>query len=129
MVDDEEDARLLVSRILTDCAAEVTTVGSAAEALEQLPQLHPDVLICDIGMPELDGYNLIRAVRALGAGDGSATPAVALTAFARPEDRLRALRAGYQMHVAKPVDASELIVVVANLTRRVDGRKPAVSTR
>ncbi len=124
VVDDEEDSRVLVSRILQDCAAEVAAVGSATEALEQLPKLHPDVLISDIGMPELDGYHLIRAVRALDAGDGGATPAVALTAFARPEDRLQALRAGYQMHVAKPVDPSELIVVVANLTRR-DGATPA----
>jgi len=119
VIDDEEDARTLIRRILEDCEVSVTAVGSAVEALEQLPQVRPDVLISDIGMPELDGYHLIRAVRALPVDRGGATPAVALTAFARPEDRLRALRAGYQMHLAKPVDQSELLVVVASLAGRL----------
>ena len=88
---------------------------------QRLDESRPDVMICDIGMPELDGYDLIRAVRARPREQGGATPAVALTAFARPEDRLRALRAGYQMHLAKPVDQAELIVAIANLTGRLDG--------
>jgi CheY-like chemotaxis protein len=79
------------------------------------------VLISDIGMPDQDGYHLIRAVRALEPDQGGSTPAVAVTAFARSEDRLRALRAGFQMHLAKPIDPSELLVVVANLA----GRPPA----
>jgi signal transduction histidine kinase/CheY-like chemotaxis protein len=119
VIDDEEDARALLVRILEQCDAEVVSVGSATEALEQLPRFHPDVVISDIGMPELDGYQLIRAVRALGAEQGGRTPAIALTAFARPEDRMRALQAGYQMHLTKPVDQSELVVVVANVTGRL----------
>jgi signal transduction histidine kinase/ActR/RegA family two-component response regulator len=119
VVDDEEDARTLLRRILEDCRAEVTLAGSAAEALAELPRLRPDVLISDIGMPELDGYQLIRAARALGPEEGGATPAIALTAFARPEDRLRAIEAGYQMHIAKPVDPSELLLVIADVTGRL----------
>jgi CheY-like chemotaxis protein/anti-sigma regulatory factor (Ser/Thr protein kinase) len=120
VVDDEEDARLLVRRILEDCEAEVAVAASTAEALAKLDEARPDVMICDIGMPELDGYDLIRAVRARSRDRGGATPAVALTAFARPEDRLRALRAGFQMHLAKPVDQAELIVAVANLAGKLD---------
>ncbi len=127
VVDDEEDARALVRRILEDCEAHVAVAGSTAEALERLSETRPDVMICDIGMPELDGYDLIRAVRARPGAEGGATPAVALTAFARPEDRLRALRAGYQMHLAKPVDQAELIVAVANLTGRLDGPAKAAN--
>jgi PAS domain S-box-containing protein len=119
VVDDEQDARDLVKRVLEDCAAEVVTAGSAAEAIEVLPRFLPNVLVSDIGMPELDGYHMIRAVRSLDPDQGGRTPAIALTAFARPEDRLRALRAGYQMHLAKPVDQSELVVVVANLAGRL----------
>ncbi len=130
VVDDEEDARSLMSRILHDCHVEVASAASVPEALAALASFHPDVLISDIGMPELDGYHLIRAVRALPAEQGGATPAVAVTAFARPEDRLRALRAGYQMHLTKPIEQSELVVVVANLTGRLEGQRcpvPAAS--
>jgi PAS domain S-box-containing protein len=128
VVDDEEDARALTSRILEDCDVEVASAGSASEALDRLPRFRPDVLISDIGMPELDGYHLIRAVRALDAAQGGETPAVAVTAFARPEDRLWALRAGFQIHLAKPVNASELIVAVASLAGRLDGDQPAART-
>jgi PAS domain S-box-containing protein len=121
VIDDEEDARTLIRRILEECGAKVAAVASAAEALEALGQFRPDVLISDIGMPDQDGYHLIRAVRALEPDQGGSTPAVAVTAFARSEDRLRALRAGFQMHLAKPIDPSELLVVVANLA----GRPPA----
>jgi PAS domain S-box-containing protein len=119
VVDDEEDARDLVRRILEDCGADVVAVGSASEAIEELPRAKYDVLLSDIGMPELDGYHLMRNVRALPPEHGGKTPAVALTAFSRPEDRLRALRVGYQMHLTKPVDQAELIVVVANLAGRL----------
>jgi CheY-like chemotaxis protein/anti-sigma regulatory factor (Ser/Thr protein kinase) len=122
VVDDDEDARGLLCRILENSHASVASAASATEALVELSRFRPDVLLSDIGMPELDGYQLIQAVRALDPAQGGATPAVAVTAFARPEDRLRALRAGYQVHLAKPIDPSELLVVVSNL---VDPR-PAI---
>ena len=117
VVDDEPDARELVAHVLGGCGANVHIVDSAAAALRALPRLRPDVLISDIGMPEADGYQLIRAVRALPAAEGGATPAIALTAFARTEERTRALIAGYQLHVAKPVEQWELCAAVASLAR------------
>jgi CheY-like chemotaxis protein len=79
----------------------------------------PDVIVSDIGMPEIDGYDLIRSVRALAAERGGRTPAVALTAFSRPEDRRHALCAGYQAHAAKPVDHAELVLLVASVAGRL----------
>jgi PAS domain S-box-containing protein len=119
VVDDEEDARELVTRILAVCGAEVVAAGSAGEAIEAIQAREIDVLVSDIGMPEVDGYQLIHAVRMLGGKRGT-TPALALTAFSRPEDRWRALRAGYQVHVSKPVDQGELVLLVA----RIAGRLP-----
>jgi PAS domain S-box-containing protein len=119
VVDDEPDARETLQQILEHCNAEVRTVGSAAEAMKVLESWRPDVLLSDIGMPVEDGYDLIRRVRELPAERGGRTPAAALTAFARGEDRRRALRAGFQMHVAKPVDLQELATVVASLARGV----------
>ncbi|MBI3951308.1 MAG: response regulator, partial [Acidobacteria bacterium] len=119
VVDDEADARELIATVLERSGAEVTTVGSAAEALEALGQLRPDVLVADIGMPGQDGYGLISEVRALAPERGGNTPAVALTAYARLEDRVRALTAGYQIHVSKPVEPRELVTVVASLIGRV----------
>ena len=119
VVDDEPDARETLQQILEHCNAEVRTVGSAAEAVKHLESWRPDVLLSDIGMPGEDGYDLIRRVRELPAERGGRTPAAALTAFARGEDRRRALRAGFQMHVAKPVDLQELATVVASLARGV----------
>jgi PAS domain S-box-containing protein len=119
VVDDEPDARETLQQILEHCNAEVRTVGSAAEAMKLLESWRPDVLLSDIGMPGEDGYDLIRRVRELPAERGGRTPAAALTAFARGEDRRRALRAGFQMHVAKPVDLQELATVVASLARGV----------
>ena len=117
-VDDEPDARHLLKSVLEQCGAEVRTCGSAAEAIAALEEYRPDVLVSDIGMPEEDGYSLIRKVRALDAGSGGRTPAVALTAYARVEDRLQALSAGYNMHVAKPVEPAELAVVISSLAAR-----------
>ncbi|HEX6903215.1 MAG TPA: ATP-binding protein [Thermoanaerobaculia bacterium] len=117
VVDDEPDARETLRQILEHCNAEVLTVASAGEALEALQRWRPDILISDIGMPGEDGYELIRRVRALPPESGGRTPAAALTAFARSEDRRRALLAGFQMHVAKPVEVKELAAVVANLVR------------
>jgi PAS domain S-box-containing protein len=115
VVDDEPDARELIRRLLEDAEAEVLTTASAAEALEALEPWKPHVLVSDIGMSGRDGYNLIQEVRGRGAERGGSVPAIALTAFARSEDRTRALLAGYQMHVAKPVEPSELIASVASL--------------
>jgi signal transduction histidine kinase/CheY-like chemotaxis protein len=114
VVDDEADMLELLSTVLAGANAEVKSVSSAAEALSWLKDWSPDVLVSDIGMPQVDGYELIREVRASGAS----VPAVALTAYARGEDRVRALAAGYQRHVAKPVEPTELTVVVAGLAGR-----------
>lgn len=113
VVDDEQDARDLIKRLLSDCSAQVRTAGSAAEAMELIEIEAPHVLVSDIGMPNVDGYELLRMVRAREMGDGRRLPAIALTAFARAEDRIRALRAGFVAHVAKPVEPSELLATVA----------------
>jgi CheY-like chemotaxis protein len=118
VVDDEVDTRGLLKAGIGQCGAEVVTAGSAREALAALDETQPDLLISDIGMPGEDGYELIRQVRALPAGRGGKIPAIALTAYARTEDRLRALRAGYQMHICKPVELAELVAVIASLIGR-----------
>ncbi len=117
VVDDEPDTRALIRRLLHDCNACVTTASSADEALEALEQEAPDVLISDIGMPGVDGYALMRRVRALSDGHSS-IPAIALTAYARIEDRLKAINAGFQLHLSKPVKPSELVAMVHTLARR-----------
>jgi PAS domain S-box-containing protein len=114
-VDDEPDARLLLTAMLEQCGAEVRTCESAAEALVQIREFQPDILVSDIGLPEEDGYALIRRLRAAEAGTGKRLPAIALTAFARTEDRLQALASGYNMHVPKPVEPAELLLVIASL--------------
>jgi PAS domain S-box-containing protein len=118
VVDDEADTRELLNVVLGRCGAEVTTAGSVVEALDLLERLRPDVLVSDIGMAGEDGYDLIRKVRALPAEQGGRVPALALTAYARTEDRLRVLRSGYQMHIPKPVELTELVAIVANLAGR-----------
>ena len=102
---------------LEQYGADVTTVGSAKEAFEALPSMKIDMLLCDIGMPEEDGYSLIHRVRGLRTEHGS-LPALALTAYARGEDRTQALRAGFDMHLAKPIDPGELLVVMETLVRK-----------
>jgi signal transduction histidine kinase/CheY-like chemotaxis protein len=118
VVDDEPDTRQVISAVITKSGAEVKTCASAPEALETLKQWKPDILMSDIGMPDEDGYSLIQKVRSLSAESGGLTPAAALTAYARDEDRERALAAGFQMHVAKPIGARELIDTVAGLAGR-----------
>jgi PAS domain S-box-containing protein len=118
LVDDEEDSRDLLKFLLSSCGAITSTASSAAEALETIRRARFDVIVSDIGMPEEDGFSLIEKVRRLPDDEGGRVPAVALTAYARAEDRIKALRSGFQMHVAKPVDAGELAVVVANLAPR-----------
>jgi PAS domain S-box-containing protein len=117
IVDDEPDARDLLRTVLEDQGAEVTSFGSAQDALTALKTKKPTVLICDIGMPKIDGYQLIRTLRA-EESRSDRIPALALTAFARAEDRKRSLVAGYQAHLAKPFDVGELILVVADLVGR-----------
>ncbi len=117
VVDDEPDTLELVRAILERAGAEVVTVATAAVALDALRRARPDILLCDIGMPDEDGYQLLRRVRALGVEEGGATPAVALTAYAGDADRARTLDAGFQFHLPKPVDAAQLVAVITNLVR------------
>ncbi|HEX8565589.1 MAG TPA: ATP-binding protein [Pyrinomonadaceae bacterium] len=119
-VDDEPDARFLLTAILEKCGAEIKTCESATQAIDLLEEFHPDILISDIGMPEEDGYALIKRVRDAERGTPKRIPAVALTAFARVEDRLKALSAGFNMHVPKPVEPAELAMVIASLVGHVD---------
>jgi len=120
VIDDEVDARTLLSAMLERCGAQVVAVSSSREGLDSLQSWMPDVLIADIGMPVEDGYGFIRKVRALPRELGGHTPALALTAYARTEDRARALSEGYHVHLAKPVDRYELAAVVATLTERAE---------
>ncbi len=119
VTDDELDARDVVKRMLERRGAKVLTCGSAAETLERLARERPNILVCDIGMPEVDGYALIGKVRTSSPEQGGATPAIALTAFARPEDRTRALLAGFQMHMSKPVDPEELVAGIRRVAASV----------
>jgi CheY-like chemotaxis protein len=118
VVDDETDAREMVNATLTQSGAEVRESSSVAEALEMIEEWHPDVLMSDIGMPDEDGYALIRKVRSLSQERGGGTPAAALTAYAREEDRRLALAAGFHVHLSKPVGRGELITTVADLAGR-----------
>jgi CheY-like chemotaxis protein len=118
VVDDESDARELLRFVLEGCDAIVTTVSSVAEALAIIPEAKPEIIVSDVGMPDEDGYSFIRKLRARPREEGGRIPAIALTAYARPEDRTRALVAGFQSHAAKPIDPQELLVVVANLAGR-----------
>ncbi len=118
ILDDERDARELMEAVLERGGARVKLVSSAQEALESIRNQRPDVIVSDIGMPEEDGYVFIRTLRAMSREDGGQIPAVALTAYARAEDRRRALLAGFQNHAAKPIEPQELVMVIANLTRR-----------
>ena len=120
VVDDEADARMLVSRVLTDCRSEVRAVDSVAEAFEVMQEWVPDVIISDIGMPEEDGYALIRRIRSVESRRGGHVAALALTAYASLDDRRRALSAGFEVHLAKPVTPSQLISTVARLVRSSD---------
>ena len=118
VVDDDLDSLDFIRRILGDEGATVVTARSAAEALAIIDRQRPDVFISDIGMPETDGYELMRKVRSLQPGLGARFPGIALTAFARTEDRTRALLAGFVAHVAKPVESAELIATIAAVTGR-----------
>jgi signal transduction histidine kinase/ActR/RegA family two-component response regulator len=118
VVDDEADARELIKHVLAACDAQVLTASSAEQAVAIVAAERPHVLVSDIGMPDADGYQLLRTVRALGPERGGNLPAIALTAFARSEDRTRALRAGFLVHVSKPVEPAELVASVASVAGR-----------
>ena len=118
VVDDEVDARELVKRLLEMAGATVSMAGSASEAIERILAARPDVLICDLGMPAQDGFSIIRQLRVLEETQESVLPAVALTAYARSEDRTKAIRCGFQNHLAKPVKPAELLAVVSSLAGR-----------
>jgi CheY-like chemotaxis protein len=120
-VDDEEDARSLIQTVLERAGADVTAVASPLAALEQISTLRPQALVVDLSMPEMDGFELISRIRRSSDARIRNVPAAALTAFARPEDRTRALRSGFEMHLAKPVDPGELVASVATLVKRVPG--------
>jgi PAS domain S-box-containing protein len=118
VIDDEDDARMLVGEVLKHQGAEVHLAASVEEALEKVPAVKPDVVVSDIGMPLTDGYSFIRKLRSMSPALGGQTPAIALTAYARREDANRAFAAGYQSHVAKPVEPETLARLVANLSGR-----------
>lgn len=118
VVEDDADAREFLVLILQRYGAESLAVDSTIRALEELDHWKPDVLVSDIGLPEHDGYELIQRIRSLPAEHGGHTPAAALTAFTSPEDRLRALASGYQMHISKPFEPAMLAAAVASLASR-----------
>lgn len=126
VVDDEPDARDLISAILMQQGAEVCACGSAAEALTEVFAWKPAVIVCDIGMPEEDGYDFIRKVREWETNLGVHIPAIAVTAFAREEDKLKAIASGYQTHIPKPFEPAHLIAVVASLVEKVRSMKSEV---
>jgi CheY-like chemotaxis protein len=120
VVDDHEESRQFVKAVLSGCGAEVSLAGSADEALDMLHSLYVDVLVSDIGMPGSDGYDLIRRLREREREHGGRIPAIALTAYAGADDRARAIAAGFQHYITKPVGPDELAEVVA----RAAGRAP-----
>jgi CheY-like chemotaxis protein len=127
VVDDEKDARALIAKILEESGANVVAVGSAVEAFAMITEPPrpdwPDVLVCDIGMPEEDGYSLMRRIRDWEEERGFHLPSVALTSLNRATDRVNAFGAGYKMHLAKPIEPEEMVAVVRSLAVR--GRRPA----
>jgi CheY-like chemotaxis protein len=123
-VDDEKDALFLVAEVLEAAGAQVSTARSVDEAMAKLDVEQPDVVLADLGMPVLDGYHLIERVRRHSNPRVRQLPAAALTAYARPDDRVKALRAGFQIHLAKPIDPAELVTTIAALARRFTAARP-----
>ncbi len=118
IIDDEPDARAMLAAVLSHASGEVRSAASAAEALQLISIRSPDIIVSDIGMPHTDGYAFMKELRQRRASEGGDIPAVALTAYARPEDRLAALNAGFQAHVTKPIDPAELVATIASLVGR-----------
>jgi CheY-like chemotaxis protein len=129
VVDDEPDARSLISRVLTQCNADVVAAASATEGLDELRRFRPDVVVSDIGMPEMDGYQFMREIRKLPQEEGGKTPAIALTAFARSQDRTKAMIAGYTVHISKPIEPQELAATVGNLAGKIGANQPTDEPR
>jgi CheY-like chemotaxis protein len=131
IVEDQRDARDLIVEVLRAAGGEVAEARSVAEALQVLPIFRPDVLISDIAMPDEDGYSLVRRIRQRPAHDGGHTPAIAVSAYAREEDRLRSVSAGFQLHLPKPFDPAELKRAIRRLVAAGDpgGRSPAAGFR
>jgi PAS domain S-box-containing protein len=123
IVEDEPDTREFLERYLAAAGAEVTAVSTATDALAKLPDCEADILVSDIGLPDIDGYDLMQRVRRLEAKNCGAIPAVALTAYARTEDRMRAFRAGYQAHLAKPVEPAELVATIASFAELIEAQR------
>jgi CheY-like chemotaxis protein len=123
VVEDDPDTREFLERFLAGSGAEVNAVSTAAEALAQLPECNADILVADIGLPDMDGYELMHRIRQLEAQHCGAIPAIALTAYARTEDRTRALRAGYQVHLGKPVEPIELVATIASFAELIEAQR------
>ena len=122
VVEDEADTRDFLGRFLATHGAKVVITGSAEEALARLPEADADLLISDIGLPEVDGYELLQRIRQTDAAEGGGIPAIALTAYARAEDRARAFRAGYQAHLAKPIEPTDLLTAIARIAQSAERR-------
>ncbi len=118
VVEDDADARRMLTTVLEHSGARVVACATGNDGLEKVREHRPDVLISDIELPDMDGHFLIRSIRSLGDDQVSSLPAIALTANVRPEDRVRALAAGFQMHITKPVEPIELVLAISNLTKR-----------
>lgn len=118
VVDDDPDSRDLVAFLLEEYGIEVMVVASALEVLKTLASVQPDILLCDIGMPDMDGYMLMRQIRAMPPEKGGQIPAIALTAYAGESNQQQALKAGFQWHLAKPVEPMDVIAVIAELTKK-----------
>ena len=123
VVEDEPDTREFLARLLASQGAVVSTAASVPEALTVFASAQPDILVSDIGLPGADGYDLLQQIRARNLADRGAIPAIALTAYARSEDRMRALTSGYQVHIAKPVESNELVAAIASLTGLMDAQR------
>ncbi len=121
VVEDEADTLDFLCRFLTGYGAQVIAASSAEDALARLPDNEVDLLISDIGLPGVDGYELLRRIREADTGAAGGVPAIALTAYARPQDRARAFRVGYQAHLAKPIEPAALVASIARISGRVDG--------
>jgi CheY-like chemotaxis protein len=123
IVEDEPDTREFLERYLTASGAEVMAASTAREALAKLHDCDVDILVSDIGLPDVDGYDLMQRVRRMNVKNCGAIPAIALTAYARSEDRTRAFRAGYQAHLAKPIEPGELVATIASLAKFIEAQR------
>jgi CheY-like chemotaxis protein len=118
VVDDEDDARELLLQVFVSAGADVLAAASSREAIDHFRRSSPDILLCDIALPDEDGYAVIRTIRALAREQGRTIRAAALTAYTREKDASRALEAGFDIHVPKPIEPFELVAIVAALARR-----------